>query len=147
MMRGHEHIADLGPRRDEVGQGFAFDVAGQQEPAAGGLDSQHEARLVVVGPGVDRMLVRRGMHHPHAAERVDRECLSRPHDLHRHVIRGSPAAHLRHARRRTGEERLRDDDPAHAKPREQIGHGVEVIGVGMRDHKRVDPRDSLRPQE
>lgn len=76
MMRGHEHIADLGQRRDEVGQGSAFDVAGQQEPAAGGLDSQHEARLVVVGAGVDVMLVPSGMQHPHAAERIDRECLA-----------------------------------------------------------------------
>jgi hypothetical protein len=146
-MRGHEHVAVLRPRCHEVGQGRALDVAGEQKPAASRLDSQHEARFVVVSPWVAITLAPRSMQHPHAAQWVECKRVTRPNDLNRHHTRRGAASHLGHTRRRAREKRLGDDDPAHAKPRQQIGHGVEVIGVGVRDDERIDPRHSLRPQE
>jgi hypothetical protein len=146
-MRRHEHVAVLRPRCHEVGQGWALDVAGEQEPAAGRLDSQHEARFVVVSPWVAIVLASCSMQHPHAAQRVDRKRLTRPNDLNRHHARRGAASHLSHTRRRARKKGLGDDDSTHAKPCQQIGHGVEVIGVGVRDDERVDPRHSLRPQE
>lgn len=146
-MRRHQHIAALWSRRQEFGQRRAFDVTGEQEPAASRFDGHDEARFVVIGPWIDGMRAPCCMQHPHAAERVDRKRLASAHDVDWHPPGCGAAAHLGHSRRRAGKKRFGDDDSPYAKPCEQIGDGVEVIGIGMRDDERVDPRHSLRPQE
>jgi hypothetical protein len=142
-MRGHEHVAGVWIRGDEPGQRIPLDVAGEEQPAARRVHREHEARLVVLHRS--RRFIRR-MEHADAAERVERERLPGLGGPHRHARRRRQPQEFPDRPRVAPEERRGHDDLPHGKPIEQFGHGVEVIGVGMGDDERVDPRQALVPE-
>jgi hypothetical protein len=130
-MRSHEHVACPGARPHEPRERFALDITREQQPPASRFHGEHEARFVVVGAGIDCRAIRPGMQHPHPAERIDRERLPGGHGAKRNAPGRSPSPHLSDAAGCTREKTFRHHDPPHAKPGQQIGHGVEVIGIGV----------------
>jgi hypothetical protein len=85
MMRRHEHVTRVRIGGDEASQRLPFEVAGEEQPSAGRLHGEHEARLVVCRHRItDCIFERHVMHvwiataggrvqHADAAERIKRE--------------------------------------------------------------------------
>jgi len=144
MVRRDEHVARPRVRRDEPAQRLPLEVTREEQPASGRLDCQHEARLVVVLPAAGLRVLR--MQHADAAERIDGERVAPPHEPHRDTRGPRLIEQVGDGGRAALEKRPGDDDLPHRESLQEFGHGVEVVGVGMGDHERVDAADPLVPE-
>jgi len=79
------------------------------------------------------------MEGPHATERIEGEGITRDDGAQRDGADPQCLEDARHRRRVRPQERRWHQHPAHAEALEQLGQGVEVVGIGMGDHDRVDP--------
>jgi len=144
VVRRHEHVAFAGRSRSKQPQRLPLDIAREEHTAAGRLERDDEARLVVAAVKV--LVASEWMEHTGTAERVDRERVACPSRSHGYSPRFCRVEQIGDRERWAPEERLGHEDLANTKPSQQGRHGVEVVGIGMRDHKRVDPRDPLAPK-
>ena len=140
VMRRHEHVADLGFRRHEPGQSIPLDVAGEEQPAARGLDREHDARLVVVGTAFVLM------QHPDSTERIGGDFVTCRELADRYPAFVDQTKQFTDGESVAPQESPGDRNLPDPKPLQQIGHGIEMIGVGMGENERVDPADRPAPE-
>jgi len=154
MMRRHEHVATVRVGCYEPGQRLPFEVASEEHPSARRFDGEHETRFVVAcGMGCRCHFVPLQIATPdlwvqdaNPAEWIEREriaCLCGPHSDSCH---SRLPQQLCYRPRLTHKKGGRHDDLSNSKSLEQFRHGIEVICVGMRDDERIDPRDTLMPE-
>ncbi len=150
MVRGDEHVTATGPFGDKAVEGSSFKVAGEQDAAPCRFHRDHQTRFVVsrTPPPCFVPLDSRssGMEDSDPAQPVERDLIPLSADSHRDPGLVDPPQDLCHCRRLALQERFRNNHAAHREPLDQIGDAVEMVGVGVRDHQRVDPLDALAPQ-
>jgi hypothetical protein len=87
------------------------------------------------------------MEHTGSAEGIDRKGITCSSRSNGHMTFPCRCEQLGNRNRPVREQRLRDEQFADVKAGQECGHGIEVVGVGMRNDERVDPSDTLAPEQ
>jgi hypothetical protein len=149
MVRSDEHIAGVGARGHKPRQSLSFEVAGQQHSPAGGLNRHHEAHLIV-GHWPRRspaeIVAVPGMQHPHPTGGVERKGIAGCNHANWNPGLAGQQEQFADGGRVAAQEGFRHHDLTDRKPLDQVGDSVEMIGIGMGNHERVDMANPLVPE-
>jgi hypothetical protein len=149
VVRGHKHITGIRAGGHKRFQSGPFKITRQEKPPADRLHRHHDARLVV-GNAAHRLAITilpaARMQHPHAARVVKRKRVISRHRANGNSGLPGQQEKLADSGRVAMEEGLRYHDLTDRESFDQIGHGIEMVGIGVGDHERVDVADPLVPE-
>lgn len=140
VMRGQQHVARQRLLGQQATESLFFEIARQKDSSSEGLDRQHDAVGVVRAEDA-------------AAQRMEDfavaslQAVAGVDFADRNAVPVESRAEFGQQAVGFVEHDRRNIDHTDRKPFEQFGQGVEVVGVGVRNHHRVDVRQTFVPEE
>ncbi len=142
-MRGQKHVATHRLLGQQIVQAGRLQIAGQENSPPETLHRQHEAVGVVRAENTPS----RRVQHFNRALAAPLQAVAGVDFPHHYIVSVEGVAQHRQQAALFLEHDRRHVNHPDRKPFQQLRQGVEVVGVGVRDHHGVDVRESLMPEE